>query len=495
MKLSLKAGTTSKTVNIFMQDSSSTTGAGLTGLVFNTSSLTAYYALQRAAATSITLATQTVTGAWSSGGFVEISSANMPGWYRFDIPDAALASGTFSSIHFKGATNLAPLPIEIELTAWDNQDAVHGGLSAIPNATAGASTGLLISGSNAGTTTLGALTVTGATTLTGATTYTGTVAYTNGITVAGGTNSDGITLTAASNGSGINSSGLGTGAGIKVTAGATGNGIQAIGGATSGSAIKATGTAGNAIALELAGQGSAAGISATGGATGSGFKIVGGGTSGAGIAITTTSGDGLSLLPTAGNGITATANGTSKHGIVATGGTAGTSDGVSCVAGTGGVDLRAAITGNVTGNLSGSVGSVTGAVGSVTGTVGSVTGAVGSVTGNVGGNVVGTVASVVGAVGSVTLVSAGAIGATSVSTAGQNAAADALLDRVMSAGVDSGGDNTTARTVRQALRTSRNKLAVVAGVATIYKEDDVTASYTAAITTTAGNPISAVDPT
>ena len=46
------------------------------------------------------------------------------------------------------------------------------------------------------------------------------------------------------------------------------------------------------------------------------------------------------------------------------------------------------ITGSITGNLSGSVGSVTGAVGSVTGNVGgsvaSVTGAVGSVTGSVG---------------------------------------------------------------------------------------------------------------
>lgn len=79
------------------------------------------------------------------------------------------------------------------------------------------------------------------------------------------------------------------------------------------------------------------------------------------------------------------------------------------------------ITGNITGNLSGSVGSVTGAAGSVTGavgsvtgnvggnvtgSVGSVTGAVGFVTGNVGGNVVGSVGSVVGAVGSVT----GAVG-------------------------------------------------------------------------------------
>jgi hypothetical protein len=123
MKLSIQAGSTSQTVNIFIQDSSSTTGAGLTGLVFNSAGLTAYYGLSRAAAAAITLATQTVTGAWSSGGFVEISSANMPGWYRFDIPDAALASGRFVSLHLKGATNMAPLPVEIELTAINNQSA------------------------------------------------------------------------------------------------------------------------------------------------------------------------------------------------------------------------------------------------------------------------------------------------------------------------------------------------------------------------------------
>lgn len=50
------------------------------------------------------------------------------------------------------------------------------------------------------------------------------------------------------------------------------------------------------------------------------------------------------------------------------------------------------------GNLAGAVPSVTGAVGSVTGSVGSVTGAVGSVTGNVGGNILGSVASVAGSV-------------------------------------------------------------------------------------------------
>jgi hypothetical protein len=84
--------------------------------------------------------------------------------------------------------------------------------------------------------------------------------------------------------------------------------------------------------------------------------------------------------------------------------------------GTGGVTISAALTGNITGNLSGSVGSVTGAVGSVTGAVASVTGAVGSVTGNVGGNVVGTVASVVGAVGSVTGLTASDVGAIKAKT-------------------------------------------------------------------------------
>lgn len=143
MKLAMQAGKTSQSINIFIQDSSSTTGAGLTGLVFNTAGLTAYYALPKAAAVSITLATlAAITTAWSSGGFKEVDATNMPGWYRLDLPDAAIASGRYTTVHLKGATNMAPLPIEIELTAWDNQDAVRGGMTALPNAAAGANGGL-----------------------------------------------------------------------------------------------------------------------------------------------------------------------------------------------------------------------------------------------------------------------------------------------------------------------------------------------------------------
>ena len=195
MKLSILAGATSQTINVFVQDSSSTTGAGLTGLVYNSASLTAYYVFPRATAAAITLATlAAANSAWSSGGFKEIDATNMPGWYRLDLPDAVLASGNGRSVglHLKGAANMAPLPIEIELTGWNNQDGVRGGLTALPNATAGANTGLpvvgtqipnatagasggmLISGANSGTTTLGALTITGAMSING----TGNVAQT-----------------------------------------------------------------------------------------------------------------------------------------------------------------------------------------------------------------------------------------------------------------------------------------------------------------------------
>lgn len=143
MKFSLKAGTTSKDVNIFIQDNSVNTGAGLTGLAYNSGSLTAYYHRQGAnAATAITLATKTL-GTWATGGFVAVDGTNMPGVYELGLPDAALASGaTWVVIMLKGATNMAPVVLEIELTAWDNQNATTGGLSALPNASAAANGGL-----------------------------------------------------------------------------------------------------------------------------------------------------------------------------------------------------------------------------------------------------------------------------------------------------------------------------------------------------------------
>jgi hypothetical protein len=71
--------------------------------------------------------------------------------------------------------------------------------------------------------------------------------------------------------------------------------------------------------------------------------------------------------------------------------------------------------------------------------------------------------------------------------------ADALLNRDMSTGTDSG--STTVRTVRQALRFLRNKWSVSGGTLTVCKEDDTATSWTSALTTTPGvDPVTASDP-
>jgi hypothetical protein len=529
-KLSMRPGSTSQTVYIFVQDSSVTTGAGLTGLAFNTGSLTAYYVRPLGSATAITLATQTVTGAWSSGGFVEVSSANMPGLYRLDIPDAALATGVRSvAILLKGAANMSPCVLEIDLNAEANTVAISGtdlttGVGAI------AGTGIVDRGTaqSATSTTLvlrsaaafaddeliGATIVirsasTGAgqarviTDYVGSTdtatvdtwtvTPTGTIVYEiyagspssasllpnvnvtqisgdstaadnleavldgtganlslaaltvsagititqsttngNGLTCTGngtghgaafvsgsGATGQGMRITAAStNGSALLLAASGSGSGLNTTGGATGHGIAAVGGATSGDGINsiattsghgitatgvgstrhginATGGSTSSAGISATGGGTGAGLLTTGGATGVGHRIVGGGTSGAGVSISTTSGDGILVAPTVGHGLSLTGNGTSKHGILSTGSAGGTGDGISAVAGAGGVDIRGNVTGNITGNLSGTVASVVGNVGgNVAGSAGSVIGAVGSVAGNVAGNVLGSVASV-----------------------------------------------------------------------------------------------------
>src|ERR1700688_4940716 len=92
-KFQLCQGTTSKMIHVFLQNSTSTTGGGITGLVYNTSGLTAYYLLEGASSmTSVSLVTATV-GTYSSGGFKEISSTNAPGLYEIGLPNACLTGG------------------------------------------------------------------------------------------------------------------------------------------------------------------------------------------------------------------------------------------------------------------------------------------------------------------------------------------------------------------------------------------------------------------
>ena len=137
MKLSRKVGSTSQILQIFVRDSSSTTGAGLTGLTNASSSLVAYYHRDTdTTATAISLVSMTV-GTFTSSGFKEIDATNMPGWYQFCPPNAAFNTGATSlALHLKGATNMAPLPIEIDLDSQVDMTHILGTAVSTP-ATAG----------------------------------------------------------------------------------------------------------------------------------------------------------------------------------------------------------------------------------------------------------------------------------------------------------------------------------------------------------------------
>jgi hypothetical protein len=105
------SGTTSLVEYINITQSNS--GSPLTGLTYQSSGLTAYYIRSGGTPTSITLNSQTVSGAYASGGFVAVDNTNMPGLYRIDIPNAALASGVASAtVYLRGAGNMNPIRIE-----------------------------------------------------------------------------------------------------------------------------------------------------------------------------------------------------------------------------------------------------------------------------------------------------------------------------------------------------------------------------------------------
>lgn len=199
MLLSYKRGQSSVILRVKVLNSSVTTGAGLTGLLFSSTGLiistivdneataTAYTAAGSTTETITTLGTYAAPTA-TKCRFKEVDATNHKGVYEIQLADArfAVASAKSLLVSISGATNAAETDVVIPLTDIDPYDGVRAGLTALPNAAAAASGGLIINGSNSGTVTLAALTVTGATTLTGAVSFGSTWGVTGAVTFTGG---------------------------------------------------------------------------------------------------------------------------------------------------------------------------------------------------------------------------------------------------------------------------------------------------------------------
>lgn len=88
--VTLKASSTDVSVYVIAVDDR--TGQPKTGLVAG--DVTAAYVRTREAAAAIPVsALAGPSAAHTEGGFVEVNATEMPGLYRFDLPDAAVASG------------------------------------------------------------------------------------------------------------------------------------------------------------------------------------------------------------------------------------------------------------------------------------------------------------------------------------------------------------------------------------------------------------------
>jgi hypothetical protein len=91
------------------------------------------------------------TTAHTDGGWKEIDATNAPGLYRVDFQDAAFATGVNDVyLSVSGAANLRAVSKRVQLVSVNMQDAVRGGMTALPNANAEAAGGLFTRGTGTG---------------------------------------------------------------------------------------------------------------------------------------------------------------------------------------------------------------------------------------------------------------------------------------------------------------------------------------------------------
>lgn len=119
-QISRQVGTVSQKLNVFVQDATVTTGAGLANVHASTV-LFGWCRDDQASVSTGTANTTSTLGIWSSAAWSQLSSTAMLGWYQFGAPDGVFVSGSQASVHFYGIPSGAVVPTLIELTKTNNQ--------------------------------------------------------------------------------------------------------------------------------------------------------------------------------------------------------------------------------------------------------------------------------------------------------------------------------------------------------------------------------------
>lgn len=127
MGLALRRGTAQQhIIPVFVPLVSTVNPAGIALALGKTALVAAgwvscYYRRSNGSATALTLVDATTLGTWQSGGWKEVDATNMPGWYEFGLPSAAVIGPTstrFVILTFKravGQTTYGDLNIRVDL--------------------------------------------------------------------------------------------------------------------------------------------------------------------------------------------------------------------------------------------------------------------------------------------------------------------------------------------------------------------------------------------
>ncbi len=135
--------------HVFAQDSTSTVGAGKTGLAYSAFSCR-YVRNGETISGAITAQDITTLGTYQAPTantnirIKLVDDTNMPGIYEVHLhSDWVNTTNSCQSLTiYLSASGAAVLPIQIPLVGWNPQDGVRGGMTALPNAAAGGNGGL-----------------------------------------------------------------------------------------------------------------------------------------------------------------------------------------------------------------------------------------------------------------------------------------------------------------------------------------------------------------
>ena len=163
MRFPRQRGSTSVMVRIFIPDNSVTTGAGCAGLTYASTNLVITFSREKqngfTVITGSNILAITTPGTWLDPGTGKVRfglvDTTRPGLYEIQFPDNcaafAVGNGTDQNVIIDiyeattTALKIGPCSCLIPLVPWDYQDGVRMGLTALPNAAAGASGGLPLS--------------------------------------------------------------------------------------------------------------------------------------------------------------------------------------------------------------------------------------------------------------------------------------------------------------------------------------------------------------